>query len=86
MVPPLWEGTLLLFNPWTHGFVTSIYYANNVGFLMITSISVIMVYVFYECIDGFILRKVVLLYLLIYCIALLPINTPERSFNSDASA
>ena len=24
MVPPLWEGTLLLFNPWTHGFLTSI--------------------------------------------------------------
>ena len=24
MVPPLWEGTLLLFNPWTHGFFTSI--------------------------------------------------------------
>ena len=26
MVPPLWEGTLLLFNPWTHGFFTSLYY------------------------------------------------------------
>ena len=23
MVPPLWEGALLLFNPWTHGFFSS---------------------------------------------------------------
>ena len=23
MVPPLWEGTLLLFNLWTHGLFTS---------------------------------------------------------------
>ena len=23
MVTPLWEGTLLLFNPWTHGFFIS---------------------------------------------------------------
>ena len=24
MVPPLWEGTLLLFNPWTHRFFTTL--------------------------------------------------------------
>ena len=29
MVPPLWEGTLLLFNQWTHGFFTSITYTDD---------------------------------------------------------
>ena len=29
MVLPLWEGTLLLFKPWTHGFFTSYYYSTE---------------------------------------------------------
>ena len=38
-----------------------------------------------ESMDVFILRLVLLLYLLIHCIALLPVNTTEQSFTSESS-
>ena len=52
---------------------------------MIKSISVRIVKVIYECIDVLILRLELLLYLLIHCFALLPVNTTKQSFTSDSS-
>ena len=48
--------------------------------LMIKSFSVRVVQIIYECMDIFILRIVLLLYLLIHSIVLLPVNTTEQSF------